>query len=137
MTDLEKSLIAIGAVIVAGVFLYNKWQEYKTKKNVERAFSSTHDDVLMNPAQAPAVSGSGRHEPSFDDERTQEDAQRPHADETDHQIGTVVANADEFFVPKPKDLPVDDMIDCTIPMALAAKVRGDKILRALNALRIE
>ncbi len=54
MTDLEKSLIAIGGIFVAGVFVYNKWQEYKTRKSVERAFSSTHDDVLMNLADGPA-----------------------------------------------------------------------------------
>lgn len=48
MTDLQTSLIVIGGVIVVGVISYNKWQEHKTRKTVERAFSSDHDDVLMN-----------------------------------------------------------------------------------------
>ena len=52
MTDLQISLIAIGGTIVVGVISYNKWQEYKTKKSVERAFSSDHDDVLMQPSGA-------------------------------------------------------------------------------------
>ena len=67
MTDLELSLLAAGGVFVAGVFTYNKIQEYKAKRSVERAFSSDHDDVLMRSGDAaPTV----RHEPSFslDDE---------------------------------------------------------------------
>ena len=50
MTDLQTSLIAAGGVFIVGVFTYNKWQEYKAKKSVERAFSSDHDDVLMRDA---------------------------------------------------------------------------------------
>jgi hypothetical protein len=54
------SLIAAGGVFVVGVISYNKWQEYKARKSVERAFSSSHDDVLMKAgAEAPA-------EPSLD-----------------------------------------------------------------------
>ncbi|MBB3122248.1 cell division protein ZipA C-terminal FtsZ-binding domain-containing protein [Pseudoduganella violacea] len=58
------SLIAAGGVFIVGVISYNKWQEYKAKKSVERAFASDHDDVLMrsgDEVQAP----SARHEPSF------------------------------------------------------------------------
>jgi hypothetical protein len=47
MTELQASLMAIGGVIVAGVISYNKWQEHKAKKTVERAFSAPTDDVLM------------------------------------------------------------------------------------------
>jgi hypothetical protein len=72
------SLIAASGVFVAGVIGYNKWQEYKARKSVERAFASDHDDVLM---QDGAVSDRAdradrtdrtdhmvaeRHEPVFD-----------------------------------------------------------------------
>jgi len=64
MTDLQMSLIAAGGVFVVGVITYNKWQEYKARKSVERAFASDHDDVLMrNGEQAPAAD---RHEPVLD-----------------------------------------------------------------------
>ena len=53
MTDLQMSLIAASGVFVAGVIGYNKWQEYKARKSVERAFSSDHDDVLMRSGAAP------------------------------------------------------------------------------------
>src|SRR5437868_5486618 len=65
MTDLQVSLIVIGGTIVAGVITYNKWQEYKAKKSVERAFASDHDDVLMTPDGVDAPAPTGRHEPSF------------------------------------------------------------------------
>jgi hypothetical protein len=84
MTDFQTSLIAAAGVFVAGVFVYNKWQEHKAKKSVERAFASEHDDVLMRteepafdagaaepasvhaPAHGPAHgASSARAEPSF------------------------------------------------------------------------
>jgi hypothetical protein len=64
MTDFQMSLIAAGGVFVVGVITYNKWQEYKARKSVERAFASDHDDVLMRTGeQAPAAE---RSEPMFD-----------------------------------------------------------------------
>ena len=66
MTDLQASLLLIGGAIVVGVITYNKWQEHKEKKSVERAFSSSHDDVLMNPDAAPAADVAARHEPTLD-----------------------------------------------------------------------
>src|SRR5687768_3298370 len=60
MTDLQVSLLAAGGVFIAGVYTYNKWQEYKAKKTVERAFATDHDDVLMRAGEA------SRQEPSFD-----------------------------------------------------------------------
>jgi len=130
MTDLEQSLIAIGGTIVVGVFIYNKWQEYRAKKSVERAFSSDHDDVLMEPGNSPSEEDDGRQEPSFGDELPEAgmgDAQR--AAQDDFQP---VAAQDA--APQPQ-LPVDDMIDCLIPIALASKLRGEKILHAAQSLR--
>lgn len=47
MTDLQMSLIGGAVVFVGAVFVYNKWQEHKARKSVERAFAAEHDDVLM------------------------------------------------------------------------------------------
>jgi FtsZ-interacting cell division protein ZipA len=70
MNDLQMSLIAAGGVFVVGIISYNKWQEYKARKSVERAFATDHDDVLMKsgaapaaPAEAPAID---RQEPVLD-----------------------------------------------------------------------
>jgi hypothetical protein len=64
------SLIAAGGVFVVGIISYNKWQEYKARKSVERAFASNHDDVLMKSGAAPAAPAEPgaveRHEPVLD-----------------------------------------------------------------------
>ncbi|MGX9219838.1 cell division protein ZipA C-terminal FtsZ-binding domain-containing protein [Massilia varians] len=53
MTDFQMSLIAAAGVFVGGVVVYNKWQEYRARKSVERAFTSEHDDVLMRSGDSP------------------------------------------------------------------------------------
>ena len=136
MTELQASLIAIGGAIVAGVISYNKWQEYKTRKSVERAFSSAHDDVLMKESHSAATDGR-RIEPvlvdGFDDaaidalipESLPESRPESHADPSENfQSGTVE-----------KELPIDELIDCIIPLGLDGSVRGEKILPVLQTLR--
>jgi hypothetical protein len=69
MTDFQMSLIAAGGVFVVGVISYNKWQEYKARKSVERAFATDHDDVLMKSGAAPAGDDAlpaDRQEPVLD-----------------------------------------------------------------------
>ncbi|PMQ16787.1 cell division protein ZipA C-terminal FtsZ-binding domain-containing protein [Janthinobacterium sp. AD80] len=69
MTDLQITLFGAGGVFIVGVFSYNKWQEYKAKKSVERAFSTDHDDVLMREGEAPVADVQEpvlRQEPRFD-----------------------------------------------------------------------
>lgn len=47
MGELQFGLIAIGTLVVAGVFFYNKWQERRYRRQAEAAFGSRHEDVLM------------------------------------------------------------------------------------------
>lgn len=127
MTELQASLMAIGGTIVVGVITYNKWQEYKAKKSVQKAFSSEHDDVLMNPG-----TGEARHEPSFGSKLSASPSDSPleGVKASDSTEGTGQATA----VPQ-RELPVDDLIDCAIALALGAPVRGEKILPKLQAFR--
>lgn len=139
MTDFQMSLIAAGGVFVVGVISYNKWQEYKARKSVERAFSSNHDDVLMRSDAAPAA----RQEPVFDIDGA------PTADgvalEPSLAAGGGEASADTLAeLPgaapdtPPSELAeslVDPLIDCMIPLALEGAARGDKILPVLQTLR--
>ncbi len=64
MTELQIGLIALGAVAVAGVFGYNKWQEGRHRKMAEAVLQPAHDDVLLgdSPRVAP------RYEPEIETE---------------------------------------------------------------------
>lgn len=68
MTDLQMTLFGAGAVFIVGVFSYNKWQDYKAKKSVERAFSTDHDDVLMGGGSPRAVEPKLDADPAAADE---------------------------------------------------------------------
>ncbi|CUI03454.1 Cell division protein [Janthinobacterium sp. CG23_2] len=139
------SLIGAAGVFVAGVFAYNKWQEHKAKKSVERAFASEHDDVLLRPGDIV------RSEPSFDlkPAAPADDAPAPVP-----VAAPPVARADDAAEPPPAPPApvaapaealtpaielatslVDPLIDVLIPLALEAPVRGDKILPVLHTLR--
>ncbi len=63
MSDLQIILAAIGALIVAAVYLHNVWQERKLRQRLERAFEGGRNDVLLDaPAQTAA-----RVEPRLND----------------------------------------------------------------------
>lgn len=130
MTDLQISLLAIGGTLVVGVLIFNKWQEYKAKKTVENAFGDGHDDVLMHP-DAP-VDSIVRHEPSLDgDVQPVEDVPQHHAPmhaDADTEMETPVAIQN-------KELPVDELIDCVIPLEFETPVRGEKILAEIADLK--
>lgn len=130
MTDLQTSLIIIGGAIVAGVISYNKWQEHKTRQTVERAFSSNHDDVLMNTdgeriepelyEHLKPAGGPGEPDLSFDI----------------HGVGTGPNHESaSAAAASQSDLPVDELIDCIIPIALELSIRGEKILPGMQNLR--
>ncbi len=125
MTDLQISLIGAMTVFVAGVFAYNKWQEHKAKKSVERAFSSEHDDVLMK-------GGEARTEPVFDLSGAGAAAEPAEGQAAEPSLPGVTPDT------PPAELAsslVDPLIDCMIPLALEIAVRGDKILPVLQTLR--
>lgn len=63
MTDFQMSLIAAAGVFVGGVVVYNKWQEYRARKSVERAFTSEHDDVLMRSGDSPIEGAAAERGP--------------------------------------------------------------------------
>ena len=164
MTDLQITLFGAGGVFIVGVFSYNKWQEYKAKKSVERAFSTDHDDVLMREGESPVADAQEpvlRQEPRFDT------APATPAVKAEPSFGApppvAVADAPVHAEPSLGDAPaesvpvaapaappvqevsaaseqatslVDPLIDCLLPLSLEAPVRGDKILPVLQTLRL-
>lgn len=131
MTDLQISLLAIGGTLVVAVVIFNKWQEYKAKKTVEQAFSSGHDDVLMNP-DAPADPAL-RHEPRLDDGLGDADV-APAASVPAASEAAAPAESEVPVAPE-KELPVDALIDCVVPLEFEAPLRGEKILAEIADLK--
>jgi hypothetical protein len=166
MTDLQLSLIAAAGVFVAGVFTYNKIQEYKAKKSVERAFSTDHDDVLMrsggeepqlSPTSDVAHAPHTRQEPSFSLDSDAPGVAGGEAAAAAAALGAIAAEfstGDEAGKPASEDelvaranaasaaaaeqatALVDPLIDCLLPLALEAPARGDKLLPVLQTLRM-
>ena len=152
MTDLQISLIVLGVVIVGGVFSYNKWQEGRAKKNVERAFSDGPDDILMTPKadepETPAPAIEERVEPTFTGEDTsvpeqemlgvQEEAELVPVVDFEVDLAAEVEDGDEEPTeskPLEKAPVIDPGIDCTIPVPFEEEVRGEKLLPVLQSLR--
>jgi FtsZ-interacting cell division protein ZipA len=157
MTELQASLIAIGAVIVVGVIAYNKWTEWRAKNSVENAFSDMPDDVLMGGSNAHQsqdedaahAHNDDEHDHSAHDEYHQQHEQHDshehghvdHTNEDDHQHITAqtthAARAEplEFLHATAKTSPLDPVVDCIIPLALEHPLRGEKIIAAFQSLR--
>ena len=140
MTDLQISLMAIGGTIVVAVISYNKWQEYKEKKSVERAFAP-NDDSLAPPAE-DGIGSASRNEPRFEQDVVVDVGSvtpMPHQLTAgalhDDAIETVDA---AYQQPRPapqKELPVDALVDCVIPLALGSNLRGEKVIGPIQLLR--
>jgi hypothetical protein len=64
MSDLQLSLLVIGAVVIGAVYLYNWLQERSLHRRLQQAFGAAHEDVLLRSA-ADAAPASGRLEPQL------------------------------------------------------------------------
>ena len=161
MTDLQITLFGAGGVFIVGVFSYNKWQQYKVKKSVERAFSTDHDDVLMREGDAPVADAQVpvlRQEPRFDAApavKAEPSFGAPPASSVpdapvhaEPSLGDAAEHAPAVAAPaapvqeevsaasEQATSLVDPLIDCLLPLSLEAPVRGDKILPVLQTLRL-
>lgn len=143
MTDLQLSLFGIGGTLVVGLFAYNRWQEYKARKTVDTAFGDGDDDVLLKSDQTEV-----RQEPSLDEPADQQPVRQKKAEsvataevnapivtESDADI-PVDSNDDAEEIAAPavqpavkKDLPVDELIDCVVPLEFDHPVKGEKFCR--------
>lgn len=65
MSDLQLSLMVIGAVVIGAVGLYNWLQERSYRRRLQEAFGSAHDDVLLRRADPDSVLTDGRLEPQL------------------------------------------------------------------------
>ncbi|MCX7962418.1 MAG: cell division protein ZipA C-terminal FtsZ-binding domain-containing protein [Burkholderiales bacterium] len=67
MSELQLGLLAIGAVVIVGVFAYNRLQERRARAAAQRAFPPPSPDALMGegaprPEAAPSARAAGARE---------------------------------------------------------------------------
>lgn len=139
MTDLQASLIVIGILIIIAVIAYNKWQEHKERRSVEKAFATAPDDILMDSVKSDQSDDEARREPVFEHAAAGEAAVTgagssvsPSFEDSPLADEAVAPDAVQYV---PHDLPIDDLLDCAIPMLPDAPVRGEKMLPLVQGLR--
>jgi FtsZ-interacting cell division protein ZipA len=64
MSELQLGLLAIGVLLVAGIFAYNRYQERSAQRSAQQQFRSSHDDVLLEPAHARREPSAAAAEPT-------------------------------------------------------------------------
>jgi hypothetical protein len=64
MNELQWSLVAVGALAVGGVYLFNRLQERNLRRHAEKTFRAPHADVLLGGGKGPG-SGALRIDPSL------------------------------------------------------------------------
>lgn len=98
MNELQLYLLAIGVAVIIAVLGFNRWQEYRYRRQAEQRFSSGHDDVLLAEDAVPE-----RLEPVFNEPLRGEDEHLPDepvlVDESDHlpEPEAVLASAEEII----------------------------------------
>ena len=114
MSELQLGLLAIGAVVVAGVFFYNKWQEARYRREVQAGFNSRHDDVLMG------LTGAAR-----------ETGRALHADYADPALGRL---DDEPGAAKTPGAGLSEILDFIVPIETPEEVTGAAAAEAAAAM---
>lgn len=145
MSELQVSLIAIGAAVIIGVLFYDKWREWRARKSVDNAFSNPHEDVLMGElAQAAAQREQGDTVSPAESQEDVGGATEAHDEAGSPPVAQIEDEAQVYSPPAPsarheptiKPLPLDEFIDCIIPMPLVGPVRGEKVVAAFQPLHL-
>lgn len=117
MSDLQIWLLVIGAAVVAAVLLFNLMQERRFRKQADAAFQTPMNDALMEPDAAPREIHN-RIEPALrtpmfdaggdpaDQDVTELNAQRLHAEPGTSRMDSPVEHADALAVSPPQPVPV-------------------------------
>lgn len=115
MSELQISLLLIGAVIVGAVYLFNWFQERRLRRRLEEAFGDDHADVLLEGA---ATGPSERVEPQLErrsnDDRSATSAASP--------------------VPAQDVAGIDGVIDCVATIHSAKPLDSDAVAGLLSAV---
>lgn len=119
MSDLQISLLALGAIVVAGVYLFNWLQERRLRRRLGAAFEHEHKDVLLEGG-GREERGAGRIEPQLPPAGASREESAPQrapgpAGEGGVRVaeGTAVAGLDaaiDYIAEIDSDTPISDSV---------------------------
>ena len=124
MKDLQISLLVIGAVVVAGVWVFNLWQERQLRRRTEKAFAREHRDVVLEGSAGQSVE---RVEPSMNGDPAP--PIRAGAD-TKRSVQQTVPEVRALAV----ESAIDPVIDFVVEVSLPAPAVGDELHEHLCGL---
>jgi len=127
MSQMRIALALLGILLILAVWVFNKYQEGRVRKSVERTFSKAHPDALLASRAGAVRDDLGRSEPSLGI-----DAQ-PIA----HSMADPVFGAATGHLTATDDAPIvlDDAIYAVISLSLEQAVSGERVLGVLQPFR--
>ena len=119
MSELQISLLAIGAVVIIGVLFYNSYQQRRLRQRLSDAFAEPHQDVLLGTGMQS--SPRPRSEPRLD---------------TAHAAPAPVAAHRPADAPEPPPAManIDEMIDCVATLASDAPLTSAQVAEVLSGV---
>lgn len=152
MSELQISLLTIGSLVVAGVYGFNRFQEWKYRRRAAQAFPSGHKDVLLQenePDLRPEMSeaknfrGESRIEPvvsALTEELVEESMLDSEMPEVAAEVGMVPAATEEdskaiTAYPDAKPAaPLDETIDYVVQLHPGEAVAAAALAETLQRL---
>jgi FtsZ-interacting cell division protein ZipA len=126
MSDLQIGLALLGALIVAGVLVFNWWQERKFRQRAAATFPGGHDDVLL---QRPFDTAQAQGQDARDEPRI-ESRIEPHLDAASEASSPRMPAAARFSV---TDLPQPE-IDYIVEIRAGEFIPVEKLARLHQGL---
>lgn len=127
MNHMRLALALLGALLILAVWVFNKYQEGRVRKSVERTFAKTGPDALLASRAGTVRDDLGRSEPSLGI-----DAQ-PIA----HSVADPIFGGASDHLNGTDDAPIvlDDAIYAVISLSLEQAVSGERVLGILQSFR--
>ncbi len=128
ISDFQLALIGIVAMIIAVVIVYNRWQERKYRQQAERAFASSHADVLLEGGARARVEPQFGNWPAPDENDAHS---HPHPSSEGHAYTGLPSLSTDSTT------GIHSEIDCTVLVLAQALISADHyapVVQATQAL---
>jgi FtsZ-interacting cell division protein ZipA len=120
MSDLQISLLGIGAVVIAGVLLYNSYQQRRLRQRLDQAFGEPRQDVLLGEGAQSAA--TARVEPQLDAVHGQ------------HEVTDTVARPAIASGAPPAVANIDEAIDCVATLSSDTPLTSAQVAEILSGV---